>query len=344
MAHVDLLALIRNDQTAADLEGKALVQLLHQIHHTVEIGKGLIQLNGGKLRVMLGVHALVAEDATHLVHTVHAAHDEPLQVQLGLDAQHHVHVQGVVMGVEGTGGSADLKGGQDGGVHFQEALLVQIGADLLQDLAALYKGVLHLRIGDQVHIALAIAGLGIGQTMELFGQGAQAFCQQGDLLGADAELTGLGAEHLAFDADDVAQVQFFKGCVGLIAQLVPADVELDIALVVPQMGKACLAHDALGHHATCQRHLFAAVGLIGQILEFLLQVGGIGVLRELGQGKGIVARSLQVSKLLAAHLHLLAFGQSLCGISLLFFHGYSLVSGRYQLDAWVMDSTVYSTV
>ena len=85
--------------TAADLDGKALVQLLYQIHHAVEIGESLIQLDAGELRVVLGVHALVAEDAAHLVHTVHTAHDEALEVQLGLDAQHHVHVQAVVVGV-----------------------------------------------------------------------------------------------------------------------------------------------------------------------------------------------------------------------------------------------------
>ena len=173
VTHIDLLALIRDDHAAADLEGQALVQLLHQIHHAVEIGKGLIQLDAGEFGVVLGVHALVAEDAANLIHAVHAAHDQALEVQLGLDAQHHVHVQAVVMGVEGTGGGTDLKGGQDGGIHLQEALLVQIGADLLQDLAALDEGVLYLRVGDQVHIALTVTHLGIGQAVELLGQGAQ---------------------------------------------------------------------------------------------------------------------------------------------------------------------------
>ena len=73
-------------------------------HHAVEIGKGLIQLDAGELGVVLGVHALVAEDAANLVHAVHAAHDQALEVQLSLNAQHHVHVQAVVVGVEGTGG------------------------------------------------------------------------------------------------------------------------------------------------------------------------------------------------------------------------------------------------
>ena len=322
VAHIDLLALIGNDHAAADLEGQALVQLFHQIHHAVEIGKGLVQLDAGKFGVVLGVHALVAEDAANLIHTVHAAHDQALEVQLSLNAQDHVHVQAVVVGVEGTGGGTDLKGGQDGGIHLQEALLVQIGADLLQDLAALDEGILHLGVGDQVHIALTITHLGIGQAVELFGQGAQALGQQGQLGGTDTQLAGLGAEHLALDTDDIAHVQLLEGGVSLLAQLVAADIQLDIALVIAQVGKACLAHHTLGHHTAGQRDLLAAVGLVGQIFELFLQVGRVCVLRELGQGEGVVSGSLQVGQLLAAHLHLLALRQALSGVSLLLFHGF----------------------
>ena len=44
---------VKNVHAAADLLGKALVQLLHQIHHAVEVGEGLIQLDAGELRVVL---------------------------------------------------------------------------------------------------------------------------------------------------------------------------------------------------------------------------------------------------------------------------------------------------
>ena len=84
--------------------------------------------------------------------------------------------------------------------------------------------------------------------MELLGQGAQALGQQGQLGGANAQLAGLGAEHLALDTDDIAHVQLLEGSIGLLAQLVAADIQLDIALVIAQVGKACLAHHALGHH------------------------------------------------------------------------------------------------
>ena len=115
--HVDLLAQIGDLQRAADFLGDVDVQLLHQIHDLVIVGIGLIKLDGGKFGIVTGVHALVAEDTAHLVHLVKAAHNEPLQVQLGLNTQVHGDVQRVVVGDEGAGVGADLDGLQNGSVH-----------------------------------------------------------------------------------------------------------------------------------------------------------------------------------------------------------------------------------
>ncbi len=53
-------------------------QSLGNVHHPVEIRECLIQLHGGKLRIVLGDHALVAEDAADFVHPVHSSHNQPL--------------------------------------------------------------------------------------------------------------------------------------------------------------------------------------------------------------------------------------------------------------------------
>ena len=110
-------------------------------------------------------------------------------------------------------------------------------------------------------------------------------------------------------------------------------LNMDMVLrIVPQVGKACLAHYALGHHTASQRHGLAAVGLVGQVSKLGLQVGRVGILRVLGQGEGVVACSLQVGQLLAAHLHLLALGQALRRVLLLFFHGFSYSFGLLSLQ------------
>ena len=127
MGQVDLLALIGDLQGAADLHGNGLHHILYQIHHAVVISIRLIQLDAGEFRIVGGIHTLVAEDPSHLVHPIHTAHDQALQIKLRLDTQNHVQIQRVVMGIEGTGGCADLKGGEDGGIHLQEAPTVQEG-------------------------------------------------------------------------------------------------------------------------------------------------------------------------------------------------------------------------
>ena len=121
---------------AQDLLGRAGEDALRDVHHAVEVGVGLIELTGGELRVVLGVHALVAEDAADLIHSLQAAHDEPLQVQLRGDAHIHIDVQGVVVGDEGPGGGAAGDGVEDGGLHLHIAPLIQDTAQIADELAA----------------------------------------------------------------------------------------------------------------------------------------------------------------------------------------------------------------
>ena len=74
----DLLPLPGDLIGPQDLLGGGGEEGLKQVHHVVEVGIGLIELHGGKLRVVLGIHALVAENATDLVHPLQAAHDQAL--------------------------------------------------------------------------------------------------------------------------------------------------------------------------------------------------------------------------------------------------------------------------
>ena len=87
---------------AEDLLRRAREDALKDVHHAVKVRVGLIELAGGKLGVMLGVHTLVAEDAADLVHALHAADDQTLQVQLGRDAHVHVDIKGIVVRDERT--------------------------------------------------------------------------------------------------------------------------------------------------------------------------------------------------------------------------------------------------
>ena len=249
---------------------------------------------------MLGIHALVAEDTAYLVNTVQAADNEPLEVQLGFDTQVHIHIQRIVVGDKGSGGGTDLQRHQNGGIHLQKALAVQIAADLAEDAAALDKGLAHLRIDDQIHIALTVAGIGIPQAVEFFRQRQQRLGKQPNMGGMHRDLALLGAEHRPLDAQDITDIPLFEIGVVLFADVVPADIYLQAAGGILQIQKAGLAHHAAAHHAAGDTHRFALQRL--KIVADLL-VGGIPI--EPGHLVGVFTGLLHRRQFFPAHLDLL---------------------------------------
>ena len=87
---------------------------------------------------MAGGDALVAEDAADLVHPLHAAHDQPLEVQLERDPQVQLHVERVVVGDERPGVGAAGLDVQDRRLDLDEALggerAAEAGDQLVADL------------------------------------------------------------------------------------------------------------------------------------------------------------------------------------------------------------------
>ena len=302
---------------AQDLLGGSREDALQNVHHAVQIGEGLIQLTGGELGVVLGVHALVAEDPAHLIHPLHAAHDQPLQVQLRGDAHIHVDIQGVVVGDEGPGVGAAGDGAEHGGLHLHKAQVVQITAQEGHKLAADLKIPLGFGVHNEVHIPLAIAQLLVGEAVELLGQGLEGLAEQGDLVGADAHLALLGAEHLTLDPHNVADVVLLEAVIGLLVHLVPAGVDLDAAGLVLQIAEGHLAHAALGHQAAAQGH-----GLPLQGVEVVLDLLGVVGHVVAGDLKGVHPRVLQGLELVPADLE--NFPQVL--LCILFCHGAVLLS------------------
>jgi len=70
---------------------------------------------------VLCIHTLVAENTTHLINSVHTADYKPFKVQLGLDAQVHIHIKRVVVGLEGTRRRAYFKRQKNWGINLGEA-------------------------------------------------------------------------------------------------------------------------------------------------------------------------------------------------------------------------------
>ena len=94
-------------------------------HYVVVVGVGLVAFQQGELRVVVLVDAFVAKDPANLVDLVEPAHNQPLQVQFGGNAQVELLVQGVVVGDEwpcvGAGGHRH----QHRRINLQKAALVE---------------------------------------------------------------------------------------------------------------------------------------------------------------------------------------------------------------------------
>ena len=73
-------------------------------------------------------------------------------------------------------------------------------------LRARHEDLADLGIGDQVEIALAVAGLHVFQAVPFLRHGEQRLREELELLDVHAQLAGARAEEVALHADDVADI------------------------------------------------------------------------------------------------------------------------------------------
>ena len=272
-------------------------QVLKEAHHVVEVGIGFVELHGGELRVMAGIHTLVAEYAPQLIDPLDTAHDQPLQVQLRGYAQIHVYIQGVVVGDKRPGGGAAGDGVEHRGLHLHVASVLQEAADVADELGADDKVAAAILVDDKVHIALAVLKLRIGHAVELLRQRAQGLAQQHHGLDMYGYLLGLGLEHIAADADDVADVVLSEVGKLLLAHGVGAHIELYLAPAVLYMAEYGFAHAPFGHHAAADGDGFPL-----ELRVVVLYFFGPGGPDKLGLLEGISPLLLKSRQLIPAYL------------------------------------------
>ena len=302
LAEVDFVTVKHNRGAAVDLFGAAAEHLLGDVHHAVKVCVCLIKLKQGKFRVVAGVHPLVAEYASDFVNSVKAADNKPLEVKLQRNTHIHINVQRIVVGDKGARRSAARNGVEHWGFNLKEVFLIKQGADFLDNHAALYKGILNLRVHNKVNIALTVAKLRVFKSVEFFRQGKEGLCKQHNGSGAHGNFTHVGAEHNAGNADDVANVPFFEVGIGFLANHVLADIKLNATLFILKVGKACLAHAALAHNAACHRNGYGTFFTLRRVYKVCFDIAGICGDVVFCNFKGVFACFAQRFKLVAANL------------------------------------------
>ena len=295
---VHLHSLVGELRGAVRCESRVTEDGLGAVHHAVVVGVCLIEFDGGEFRVVLRVHAFVAEDAADLIHPLHAADDESLQRQLGGDAHVHVDVERIVMGDERTGSRAAGDGVEDRSLDFDVTRVIHRLADAGDDLGTLDERVLDVGVDDEVDVALTIPGVRVLQAVELLRQGQQALGKEFRVGRVDGDLAGLRLEDLTGDFEDVADVPcLLKGLVVVDAEVVTGDVDLDVALAVLDLSEGRLAHDAAGDHSSADGDF--------PVFEVFIVVLDLHALRRLSGGhdlERVVARFLHGMELIDTDL------------------------------------------
>ena len=197
------------------------------------------------------VHTLVAEVFAQFIYTVETTYDQLLEVEFRCDTQVEINIQRVVVCDKRTCRCAARNRLQNRGLNLQIASLVEELAHGADDLAALDEDILHLRIDDQIHIALTITQFWVAEcivnlTVFLLDdwQWTQRFAQECELFAVDRQFAGFGQENETFDSDDIADIeQFFEhfvveGGFGVVtADVVAFDIDLNLTGVVLQFEK-----------------------------------------------------------------------------------------------------------
>ena len=161
------------DRRAVDRGRGLLDELLGQDAHGVVVAVRLVHLERRELRVVLEVDALVAELPADLEDLLHAADEQPLEVQLGRDPQVEVHVVGVDVGLERPGVGAAVDELQHRRLDLGEAAGVQRVAHAAHDRRARCRRCRGPPAGRSGRRSGPDPGLGVGQALVLVGQRPQ---------------------------------------------------------------------------------------------------------------------------------------------------------------------------
>ncbi len=227
------------------------------------VGVGRIELDLGELGVVLERDALIAEIATDLVDPLKTAGDEPFQVQLVRDAQVQLLLELVVEGRKRPGCCAPVDRLQHRGFNLDESLPVQETADGRHDPGPGPKDIAHFGVDRQIDVALAVALFLVREGVEYLpillldhGQRAQGLGQEPQPLGTDAGFPGASEEHGSCGFDKVTQVQVLpEHGIDILTQEIAAQVQLDAAATVLDVGEGGLAHHADAHQPPDDCHL-----------------------------------------------------------------------------------------
>ena len=181
-------------------------------------------------------------------HAIEAAHDEALQVQLRRDAEIEVDVEGVVVRDERAGGRATRDRVEHRRLDLDEAALGEELAQGTDDGEPDLEHAAGVVVRDQVDVALAVAGVDVGESVPLVRELPLRLGEHRERLDPYGELAALRLHHRALGADPVPAGDLVAEAAELLAPDVAlTDEQLAFARAVTQRHEDQLALGPHGH-------------------------------------------------------------------------------------------------
>lgn len=182
-------------------------QFFRHFHQVVHISIGHVEFTSGEFRVVGQVDTFVTELTPDFVHTVQSTDGQHLEEEFGGNTHEHVELEIVMVSDEGLGGGTTGDLVHHGGFHFQKALLVQVRAEVADDLGASDELVTDIGVHDQIQVTLTVSLFLILEAIVGLGQHAQTGGQQLDLLGEDGQFTTLRLTRAPTDTNNITTTQ-----------------------------------------------------------------------------------------------------------------------------------------
>ena len=155
----------------------------------------------------------------------------------------------------------------------------QVAAHALDDFRAHLESVAGLLVDDQIHIALAVTGFGIGEALVLLRQRPQGLGQQHILIHGHIQIALAGFAQGAAHPDDIAQIPMLRFLLHFLG-----GIDLDTAgHVLQHLEGFAIQHQAAGH-SHLQVHLLQL--FLALLAVAGLQFGGQRIAAK-GIGKGL---------------------------------------------------------
>ena len=172
------------------LHDHAAEHLLGHVHQVLVICVRLVRLARRELRVVRQVDALVAELPSDLVHPIESSDDEHLEVQLRRDPHEHLERQVVVVGDERTRHGPAGDHVHHRRFHLEEVSVVEIPADVIDDLGPPFEDDAIFVVHDEVEVAHAVSRFHVRERRTVpprrgLGEHMQARTQELHLEGED---------------------------------------------------------------------------------------------------------------------------------------------------------------